>query len=151
MPTHFQGTEAENRALNAYIKLLRASETVINTVHRKASDGFTVSQFGVLEALYHLGSLSQVDIGKKLLKSGGNITMVIDNLEKEHLVSRNKDPEDRRRVLVELTDKGRERIAGLMPLRVEAIVEVMSALSADDQEVLGRMLKTLGLNSNARQ
>ena len=41
----------------------------------------TVSQFGVLEALHHLGPLRQGEISAKLLRSGGNITLVVDNLE----------------------------------------------------------------------
>ncbi|NUO15561.1 MAG: MarR family transcriptional regulator, partial [Planctomycetaceae bacterium] len=88
MPTHYQGSESEVRALNVYIKLMRASESVTARLSAflQSTEGLTVSQFGILEALYHLGPLNQSQIGEKMLKSGGNITTVIDNLEKRGLV-----------------------------------------------------------------
>ena len=46
------------------------------------SADLTMGQFGVLEALLHLGPMCQQELGAKLLRSGSNITIVIDNLEK---------------------------------------------------------------------
>jgi MarR family 2-MHQ and catechol resistance regulon transcriptional repressor len=66
-------------------------------------ENLTISQFGVLETLYHLGAMCQTEIGSKLLRSGGNITLVIDNLEKQGLVRRQRDTEDRRLVNIHLT------------------------------------------------
>ena len=51
------------RALNTYTKLMRAAESITARTHRHlSSKGLTISQFGVLEALYHLGPLSQKEI-----------------------------------------------------------------------------------------
>ena len=84
------------RALNTYTKLMRAAESVTNRVSSSMSAAdLTVSQFGVLEALHHKGPLCQRDIAAKILKSSGNITMVIDNLEKRGLVRRERDNQDR--------------------------------------------------------
>ena len=95
--TQYKGSRDEVRALSAFVKLIRASESVSARIHRHLADaGLTVSQFGVLEALYHLGPLSQSEIAKKVLKSTGNITLVIDNLEKRDLVKRERQKEDRR-------------------------------------------------------
>ena len=97
MPTHHKGTESETRALNAFIKLMRATESVSSRLTNiLQGEGLTISQFGVLEALLHLGPLSLRQIGEKILKSGGNITTVVDNLEKHDLVERRRCPEDRR-------------------------------------------------------
>ena len=69
-------------ALNTYTKLMRAAESVTNRVNRfMSAANLTISQFDVLEALYHKGPLCQRDIAAKILKSTGNITLVIDNLE----------------------------------------------------------------------
>jgi MarR family 2-MHQ and catechol resistance regulon transcriptional repressor len=106
--------------------------------------GLTVSQFGVLESLYHLGPMCQSDIGAKLLKSSGNITLVIDNLEKRGLVRRERDSDDRRMVIVSLTKKGRELIERIFPGHVAAILEEMSILTPTEQETLGRLCRTLG-------
>src|SRR4051794_22640586 len=91
------------RPLNTYTKLMRAAESVTSRVNRSMSPfNLTISQFGVLEALFHKGPLCQRDIAAKILKSTGNITLVIDNLEKRGLVRRVRDTEDRRYLTVHL-------------------------------------------------
>src|SRR5699024_12280342 len=66
-----KGNKKEVKTLNAFIKLTRASESINDRLNRHhAEQNLTVSQFGVLEALLHLGSLNQKALGKKLLKSG---------------------------------------------------------------------------------
>ena len=97
-------------ALSTYVKLMRAAESLTARVHKHlASVGLTISQFGVLEALYHVGPLSQRDLGRKILRSSGNITLVIDNLEKRSLVKRKRNRADRRFFIVHLTDEVPER------------------------------------------
>lgn len=139
-------------ALNTYTKLMRAAETVTVRVGRTMSAaGLTISQFGVLEALHHKGPLCQRDIAAKILKSTGNITLVIDNLEKQGLVRRERVNEDRRYLTVRLTEKG-EALIGTVFAGVEAaIITEMSGLSADDQETLGRLCKKLGLRERGDQ
>jgi MarR family transcriptional regulator, 2-MHQ and catechol-resistance regulon repressor len=144
MGTHYRGAGKEVRALDAYIKLLRASESVVTRAHRRTACDLTVSQFGVLESLYHLGSMHQRKIGTKLLKSGGNVTMVIDNLERRGLVERRRDQKDRRFVSVHLTPAGERLIAEVFPRHVQSIVEEMSPLSGEEQETLSRLLRKLG-------
>lgn len=149
MGTKYQGTADEIRALNAYIKLTRAVNSFEARLSARACRGdLTISQFGVLEALYHLGHLSQREIGGKLLKSSGNITVVIDNLEKRGLVQRERGVEDRRQVFVSLTPAGRELIEQVLPGHIAAIVAEMSVLTAEEQETLGDLSKKLGRKAN---
>ncbi|MEI2690507.1 MAG: MarR family transcriptional regulator [Anaerolineae bacterium] len=111
MGTHYQGTPDEIRALDVYIKLARAADAVTQRINSHLKeDGLTVSQFGVLEALYHLGSMCQTELASKILKSTGNLTLVIDNLERDGLVERQRDSADRRFVSVYLTPTGRQLI-----------------------------------------
>ena len=87
MATHYKGPPRQVSALDSYIKLMRASHSVTALIHRHLSEWkLTISQFGVLDALYHLGPLFQRDLAKKHLMSDANITMVVDNLEKRSLV-----------------------------------------------------------------
>lgn len=145
MGTRYSGTQDEVRALNTYIKLTRASESVSSRIHRHLDVAkLTISQFGVLEALLHLGPLYQRDLAEKLLKSGGNITLVIDNLEKRDLVKRDRQLHDRRCIIVSLTEKGQQLISEIFPSHVAAIVKEMSILTASEQEELGRLCKRLG-------
>jgi MarR family transcriptional regulator, 2-MHQ and catechol-resistance regulon repressor len=144
--THYKGRPAEVRALDAFIKLMRAASSVQSGLDRLLEDlGLTENQFGVLEVLLHLGSLHQRLLGQKLLTSGGNITMVVDNLEKRGLVRRERQESDRRLVVVHLTRSGRALIERIFPAHVAAIEKAMSPLGAAEQEDLGRLCKKLGL------
>lgn len=146
MPTHWKGTEKETRALNAFIKLNRAVESLNLRLHQRGTQGdLTPSQFAVLEVLYHLGSLCQGEISAKILKSSGNMTMVLDNLEKRGFVRRLRDTDDRRQVRIELTESGREKIETVLPVHIAAVVEEMSTLTPEEQELLGDLSRKLGL------
>jgi MarR family 2-MHQ and catechol resistance regulon transcriptional repressor len=135
-----------HRALNTYTKLMRAAESVTSRVSRTmAAAELTISQFGVLEALLHKGPLCQRDIAAKILKSTGNITMVIDNLEKRDLVRRERTSEDRRYLTIQLTSQGLELIRQVFARVEAAIVTEMQVLTNDEQEALGVLCKKLGL------
>lgn len=147
MPSRYQGTKSEIRALSCYIKLIRATETITARLIQQVTGqtGLTISQFGVLEALLHLGPLCQKDIAAKQLKSGGNVTMVVDNLEKEGLVRRKRSEEDRRMIVVHLTRKGRKLIGNYFPHHAKAVEQEMSVLTATEIEQLGALARKLGL------
>src|SRR5919201_5072604 len=145
--THYDGRPAEVRALDAYIKLTRAASSLdARLAPRLADVGLSPTQLGVLEALLHLGALGQRTLGAKLLSSGGNITTVVDNLERRGLVRRERRDDDRRHVTVHLTPEGRRLISKVFPAHVRAIVQAFSALTPAEQDTLGRLAKKLGLS-----
>ena len=146
MRKQYRGTSKQVRALGTYVKLMRAAESITARVHKHLSTaGLTVSQFGVLEALFHLGPLSQRDLGLKILRSSGNITMVIDNLEKRRLVRRVRDASDRRVFIVHLTDEGQTLIEKIFPSHADLITKELSVLSATDQKIFGDLCKKVGM------
>lgn len=146
MGTHYKGSKKEMRALDSFIKLMRAADTINSAVNLSLSKfGLTESQFNVMDALYHLGPLSQKELGFKLLKSGGNITMVIDNLEKDAFVERRRSTEDRRIFFVHLTKKGKKRLEDILPVQVNFITNEMHRLSKTEQIELQRLCKKIGI------
>lgn len=148
MGTNYEGEPKDVNTLNAYIKLMRASDSITARLNKHLGEnGLTISQFGVMEALHHLGPLNQRALGEKLLKSGGNITMVIDNLEKRNWVVRKRNPEDRRSVLIHLTDKGRSFIKSFFPKHLEKINEEFNPLTEEEKKELGRLCKKIGKKS----
>jgi MarR family 2-MHQ and catechol resistance regulon transcriptional repressor len=150
MPTHYKGTDKERRALDVFIKLMRAADSVAERAGRSvAAVGLTPSQFGVLETLYHLGPLMVGQLAQKHLKSPNNFTTVVDNLEKQGLVRRERDSKDRRAVRVHLTEAGHEKIAGAFPRHVQAVVADMTVLTREEQEQLGELLRRLGKQEGA--
>lgn len=146
MPTKHKGTPEEIRALDVYIKLQRAAETVMTrTTAHLATYDLSVSQFAVLEALYHLGILSQRDLATKLLQSTGNISTVLKKLEKRGMISRERDSADNRYMQVCITDAGREILKRCFGPHVRGIVKEMSILAAEEQEELARLCRKLGV------
>jgi MarR family 2-MHQ and catechol resistance regulon transcriptional repressor len=145
MPSHYKGTKTELWALNAYINLTRAANTLGSVMAGQLeAQGLSVSQFGTLEALFHLGPLCQHEIAGKLLKSGGNITMVIGNLEKRGWIRRERVAGDRRMIRIYLTPSGRWRVAKILPAHVAAITRAMRNLSNEEQEGLRNLCRKLG-------
>jgi MarR family 2-MHQ and catechol resistance regulon transcriptional repressor len=145
MPTHYQGSEKERRALNAFIKLTRAAEAINDCVNAHLREyKLTVSQFGVLEAIYHLGPMQTGELGQKILKSSGNMTLVIDNLEKRGLVRRQQRADDRRCIDIHLTAEGEKLIEEIMPQHVAGVVETFSLLTPEEQDQLGDLCRRLG-------
>ena len=146
MVTKHRFDTGEARALKTYVKLMRATESVTARAHRQLSSfGLTISQFGVLEALYHLGPMSQSEIGRKILRSSGNMTMVIDNLEKRNLVRRERNRTDRRFFIIHLTDDGKKLISSIFPSHAAEIARALDVLTPAEQQTLGRLCKKLGL------
>ncbi|RCK77943.1 MAG: Transcriptional regulator, MarR family [Candidatus Ozemobacter sibiricus] len=146
MSTHYQGTTAEVRALDAFIKLLRAAASVARhtrTVFEAA--GLTESQFGVLEALFHLGPLTPGDLGRKILKSPGNLTLVLDNLVRQGLIVRQPSA-DRRCRPVALTPRGHALVARLLPRHVQVVTAAFRGLTAAEQTRLAALCRKLGLS-----
>lgn len=138
-------SKTQSLKLKAYVKLMRAASAVTRSLHRYLADyGLTISQFGILEAIYNLGPMHQKDLGQKILKSGGNITLVIDNLVKRGLVTRTQDVTDRRCTKVRLTISGRKLFEEIFPIHVARAEEIFAALTLEEIETLGNLLKTLG-------
>lgn len=145
MGTHFEGRPREVRALDAYIKLVRASDTLrARTEEWLREAGLTVSQLGVLESLLHLGPMRQCDLGMKLLVSRANVTLVVDQLADRGWVKRERDAGDRRSNRVHLTPDGRRRIADYFPHHAARIADAFAVLTAAEQQQLGRLAKKLG-------
>ena len=145
MATRYRGTDDEVAALNAFIALQRAANALnAKLAPRIRHYGLTESQFGVLEALYHLGPMHQNELGAKLLKSGGNMTLVIDNLEKRGFVRRVRSETDRRYIAVHLTDEGEALIRKVFPEHAAAITALMSVLSREERGTLRSLARSVG-------
>lgn len=139
------GTRTE-QALSLWVKLNRAAASF----SKKAADqiqttGLTQSQFGVIEALGHLGEMTMCEISRKMLVSSGNMTVVVDNLEKQGLVERVRSKEDRRTIRINLTPAGKQVFERIFPAHAAYVTRLASALSPKEQQTLAALLKKLGL------
>lgn len=145
MGTKYKGTKKEVNALNSFIKLTRAADSLrAKSVLFLNGTGITESQYFVLDALYHYDSLNQKQIGEKVFRSGGNITLVIDNLEKQGLVKRVRGKEDRRYFSVHLTKAGKSQMDRLFPKFLSAVLDEMKTMNDSDHRELQRLCKRIG-------
>jgi MarR family 2-MHQ and catechol resistance regulon transcriptional repressor len=150
MPTHFKGSRAEMRTLDTFIKLTRCANSLFARLSERNTLGdITPSQFAVLESLYHLGSMNQGEVSTKVLKSGSNMTTVIDNLERDGLVRRERHEKDRRVINVHLTEAGKKKVEAVLPGHIAALVDEFSVLSVSEQQTLAELCKKLGKGREA--
>jgi MarR family 2-MHQ and catechol resistance regulon transcriptional repressor len=145
MPNRHQGPPAERRALDTLVKLSRALESVAGRLNQALdAEGLTPGQLAVLEALFHLGPLTQNVLASKLLRSAPNITTVLANLERDGHVKRAALENDRRSRRVSLTPEGRRLIARIFPKHARRVAALMGVLDADEQETLAALCRKLG-------
>ncbi|HSB53405.1 MAG TPA: MarR family transcriptional regulator [Gemmatimonadales bacterium] len=153
MPTPVARDPATVLALSTFVKLRRSVNGLGARLNGPLGKdhGLTETQFGVLEALYHLGPMPQARLCEKLLVSGSNLTTVIDNLERGGLVRRDPNPEDRRAYLIRLSDAGKSLIARAFPEHAVRVRALLGVLTQVEQRELGRLCRKLGLGMAAVQ
>lgn len=142
----YAGTPEERLALRTFVKLVRAVNGLSARLNRPLAEaGLTESQFGVLEALLHLGPLHQRDLAEKILRTNGNVTLVVDQLETRGLVRRERGSADRRYIKVYLTENGEALVKGLFPAHAARVMGELSVLGQEEQHELGRLCRRLNM------
>lgn len=132
------------------LKLVVALARSMKRIHRETAsllneEKLTPAQFGVLELLYHKGEQRIREIIEKSLSTGGNMTVVIANLERAGLVERSKDPEDGRASLIRLSEAGYQTIRRIFPVHVAYLKKALAVLAASEKAALLSQLKRIGL------
>jgi DNA-binding MarR family transcriptional regulator len=108
-----------------------------------AKAGVRRYHFSVLVALAEDGSASQADLGRRLWIDRSDMVAVINDLEREGLVTRVRDEHDRRRNLVQITPAGTRTLERLDAKVEEAQAALLEPLSAAERRELLRLLARL--------
>ncbi|PLX69352.1 MAG: MarR family transcriptional regulator [Denitrovibrio sp.] len=137
------GKEAD-RAMRSWIDLVRVF-TAIRAKEKTyiESNELTVQQFGVLEALYHLGDLTVGELTKLVLSTPGNMTVVISNLNEKGRIVLEKDSKDKRVTNVRITDDGKNIIKDMFQKHADNHAGYFSCLDEDEQNTLQELLRKL--------
>jgi MarR family 2-MHQ and catechol resistance regulon transcriptional repressor len=142
------GAETTSAAL--WVVLARAHRAMVAFVEQSvAALGIGLSDFMILEALYHKGQMTMSALCSSALLANASMTAAIDRLEKHGLVVRIAHKEDRRIRLVQLTPEGAVAIKRLYARHLRDLDEVMKDVSPADRAELRRGLKSLGLAAQA--
>lgn len=125
------------KSMAVYISMSR----VINTLRRENNKlilkyNLTLGQFAVMEALYSKGRLSTGEVMEKILTTSGNIPVIVKNLEKDGFITREQDESDKRRFILDLTDKGKDLMDEIVPENLKFMDELISLWDDDEKEEL---------------
>ncbi len=138
------------RALRLFVILARSLDSVGEITREDIlRHDLKLSEFAVLELLYHKGPTLLGALAERVLLTTGSMTHVIDQLEKKGLARRVPCPSDRRALYADLTEAGRRKIAAIFPAHAARIREALAGLSADEQEQAAALLKKMGLAAKA--
>jgi len=146
MSNHYQGNNRELVALDAFIALTRAADAMQNAAFSRAPlpKEISMTQFEILEALLHREPLTQSEVGKKILKTKGNISYTLDKLVELGYVQRRVCDEDRRERLIELTSAGRKLIGEYFPHLAHSFAVASLELDEFELKLLAGLAKRLG-------
>ncbi|MEK3734499.1 MULTISPECIES: MarR family winged helix-turn-helix transcriptional regulator [Paenibacillus] len=137
--------EHEDLPLYLLVVLARSFNAVMTHSNRSInSHGLNSTEFGVLDVLYHKGPQPLQKIGEKVLISSGNITYVVDKLQKKNLLVRRSSEEDRRVIYAELTAEGRELFERIFPEHKERMARAVSGLTDEEKAQAAHLLRKLG-------
>lgn len=136
----------EQLSLKLFIVLSRALESVKKQVVKDIKRyELNLTEFAVLELLYHKGEQPIQIIGKKVLLASSSITYVVDKLEEKGLLERIACPNDRRVIFGRLTEKGEKLMEEIFPQHEKAMAKIFSSLSKEEKEQAIELLKKIGL------
>ncbi|HEY4755891.1 MAG TPA: MarR family transcriptional regulator [Ignavibacteriaceae bacterium] len=148
MATHYKGSLKEVNVLNSYIKLVRTFESISSCLYMKlAKEGLTESQFYLLDVLYHCGPMNQKDLGKKIFRSEGNITMVVNNLEKRKLIKKKQSEDDKRVYIIKLKNEGRELYEKVFPKFLKTIMSELDGIKEKEHKEFQKICKRIGIKA----
>jgi DNA-binding MarR family transcriptional regulator len=136
--------QADHHAsLRLWLRLLSCTTLVEETIRQKLREQFdiTLSRFDLMAQLErHREGLTMGNLSRRMMVSGGNITVIVDQLEKEQLVQRQVAATDRRSYRVMLTALGRKSFARMAVAHERWVVDLFSGLDVHEQEQLNHLL-----------
>jgi MarR family 2-MHQ and catechol resistance regulon transcriptional repressor len=141
----YNPTESDRaETLKLVIALGRALQAMERQVRpHLVESGLAMTEFAVLEALYHKGPLRLGELRDRILVTGASTTYVVKKLEERGLMRRRDCVEDSRVVLGELTAKGRSLIEEVFPVHVDLLQQATAALTVSQKREVTRLLRAL--------
>lgn len=146
----------DHTALRLWLRLLTCTNLIGGAVRRTLRRDFasTLPRFDLLAQLErHPQGLRMSELSQRLMVTGGNVTGLADQLEAEGWLTREPVPDDRRAIRLKLSPVGRRRFAEMAGGNEACVIDLLDALSREEQQELLRLLGKLkpGLAERARR
>jgi DNA-binding MarR family transcriptional regulator len=139
-------TDEHHQALKVWLRLLACTNRIEARIRARlrAKFGITLARFDLLAQLERSADgLKMSELSKRLMVSGGNVTGLTDELEKDGLVARENDPGDRRACTVKLTPEGRALFARMAAEHEQWVIELLAGLNGTEKAQIYRLLAKL--------
>ncbi len=128
---------AQRARVGMWIRLARCYNLAMRELAGGMRDECTMPQFDVLAQLARSeDGLTFSALSERLLVTAGNLTGIVDRLEKRDLVRRETNPRDRRQIFVRLTPQGRLYCAKVIPEHEQKIVALFAGMAENDVQNL---------------
>ena len=141
-----RAAQGDHAALKLWLRMLACTTQIEDEIRRRLRIRFGISlpRFDYLAQLHRRpDGLKMKDLSRCLMVTGGNVTALTDELEREGLVARECSPTDRRSWIVRLTTQGRDGFEAMAQEHEQWILELFSGLGAKDVQQLHAQLGTL--------
>ncbi|QIZ09203.1 MarR family transcriptional regulator [Priestia megaterium] len=127
-----------------FLELMHTSKVIQERIRDEmAKNNLSITEFSVLEVLYHNEKQTIQQIGNSILISSGSMTYVIDKLEQKVLLNRLPCTDDRRVIHVTLTDAGIDLMEKIMSKHQELVDDIFGALNPDEAQIIVNLLKKI--------
>ena len=133
----------DHRALRIWLRLLTCTQLIERRVRSRLRARFatTLPRFDLMAQLErHAEGLKMSELSRLLMVTGGNVTAIVDQLEKEGLVERLEEPADRRAFRISLTRAGEKSFAEMARAHEAWVVELLAGMSRREQDELLKLL-----------
>jgi DNA-binding MarR family transcriptional regulator len=146
-------TAEHHQALKLWLRMLSCTVRVEDEIRSRlrTSFGITLPRFDLMAQLErHPDGLRMGELSKRMMVTGGNVTGIVDQLEKERLVERVADPQDKRAFVVRLTKAGRRAFAEMAAVHEGWVAELFAGIPSTDKATMIALLDTMKqqLNDN---
>ncbi len=131
------------RDVSLWLRLLDCHNRMLSEIRRRLDGQITLARFDLLANLQREDGQTLASLSRRLLVTAGNLTGLVDRAERDGVVVRRPDPNDRRLSRVFLTRKGRDMVSDLIPLHAGYVAELLSALEPGERREMRRLLGKL--------
>lgn len=144
-------TGGHHQALKLWLRLLACTVRVESTIRSRlrATFGITLPRFDLMAQLErHPDGLRMGELSRRMMVTGGNVTGIADQLERERLVVRVPDPQDGRAFMVKLTPRGRKTFAEMAAVHEGWVADLFRDIPAADKAAMIALLDTMKRHLN---
>ena len=143
-------------SLSLWLRLMKAYNLLLREARRSIGTDLTLPQFDVMAQLRRqTGGMTFVELSRHLLVSPGNLTGIVDRLERDGLVARAAHETDGRATRIRLTSSGRRRMARILPRHARDIESAFGALPRGEvrqlRTLLGHLTRALETHGRAEE